>query len=345
VLDNYYLETNPELHELHYFAGIAYRETGEYEKSISHLNDSLRYKKIEYKQDDRVFYELSKTYKELGSLTAYHNSLEFAFNMNPQNSTYSKELGISFYNTRKKEKAIYYLEEYISLVDDGEIDSDIYLKLAGLNIDKQKFLRTQDYYQQYLKKNDNDGQIYFALGDIAYQKTGNFKLALNSYSKALDFLDEDDLITRSRCHEYSADIFLKQLKYDNAITAYMNAIEIEELFVQKIDDKKVEIENLELKLDELKRELLKQNNYVKYNEYQFQSQELERMKYEKLQLDYQYTKFNPGERRWNLAVSFEQTNQLDNAVRYYQESIRFNYNPNKSRDRIKKIQLKIKRGY
>lgn len=345
VLENFYLEENAKLHELHYNAGIAYRKTGEYEKSVSHLYDSLRYKKIEYGKDDKIFYELSQTYKDMEKQTAYHNALEFAFNMNPQNYKYSLELGNALYNTRKKQKSIYHLEQYLSLVDEESLDSEVYMKLAGLYIDTGKYLRTEEYYRKYLAKDSENGAIYFALGDISYNKTGNFNLALQSFSQALQYLEEDDYIKKSQCHEYTADIYKKRLYYGKAIESYLKAIEEEEIFLQFIDDKRTEIENLQTEIDDLKRQLLKQNDFVKYNEYQFQSQELERLKNEKINLEYQYKKFNSGERRWNLAECYERSEQYDKALVYYEESIRQNFNPNKARDRIKKIRLKLKRGY
>ncbi len=345
VLENFYLEESTELHELHFQAGIAYRELGEYVKSVSHLQDSLRYKKLEYNVDDRVFYELSQTYKLMEKKRAYHNALEIAFNLNPQKPSYSKELGTQLYKTRYRQKSIYHLEQYIALIDDDEIDDKVYLMLAGLYIDTGKFLRAQDYYQRYLEKNDDDGEIYFALGDIAYTRTGHFDLAMQSFNRALQHLDDDEHIKRSQCHEYIADIHKKRLRYAEAVDSYQAAVEIEEIFQQRIDEKKAQIEKLEQELDELKRDLLKENDYVKYNEYQFQSQELERLKQEKEELDYEYSKFSPGLRRWNLAECYEKLEQYDMSLRYYEESIRVNYKANQARDRIKKIRLKIKRGY
>lgn len=341
----FFIEDNNKLYTLHLYAGRCYYNLTEYDRSLNHYYQALRFKPLEFQKDDKIFYEISQTYKKLNLNVNYLRTLETAYTLNPERYEYSLELGNALYRSTEKKKAIYHLERYVRARGDDIGDPAIFLKIGNLNEDIGRYLETVKYYKKYLEKKPDDGYIHFALGYLAYKRTGNFPLAITSFDKSLENLPENDILRRSKANEYKADIYLKERDFERATNLYRETITYQDRILADIEKKKKEILQIRDQIQKLKSSLIKEQDFNKFTEYQYRSDERGRMELENREKNYEFNKLNAGKVRWNLAESYERMGKLKRAIDYYRESISFNYNANKAREKIIKLRLQIKRGY
>ncbi|MCU0846449.1 MAG: tetratricopeptide repeat protein [Spirochaetes bacterium] len=339
----FFIEDNSEIFNLHLYAGRNYYKLSKYDISLNHYIQSLRFKLIEYNKDDIVYYEISQVYKKTNQFNAYVNSLETAYTLNPGKNEYSLELGKALYNTSQKKKSAFHLERYIKSADD--FPPEIYLMLGNLNEDLGRYLETEKYYAEYLKKKPEDGHIQFALGHIAYLRTGNYQLAETCLNRALQRLPEAEIFRRSKSYEYKGDMAMNNLEFVEAASYYLETIKYQEMIESDIKQKREKIDELKNKINALKSFLLKEQDFDKYDEYETLLEELGKREIILKQRQNEFNKFNSGRIRWNIADSFERVEKLEEAMKYYRMAISFDYNSNDAREKITKIMLKIKRGY
>ena len=342
--EHFFIEDNPEISSLHLYAARCYFKLSNNDYSLNHYVQSLRYKKVEEKKDDVIYYEIAQVFKKGGYFNAYINALETAGSLNKSNYAYSLELGRALYRTDMKKRAIYHLERYINGTEEA-VSPELYLMLGNLYEDIAKYLETEKYYIKYLEKKPDDGHIQFALGYIAHQRTGNYTLALQSFDKALKLLPENEIFKKSKTYEYKADIALQELEFDNAILFYTETIKYQDKIAGDIKNKKTEISDLNLTIRDLKSSLLKVENFEKYEEYENLMDKKGKKEIELRQLENEYNKLNAGRVRWNIAYSLERIEKYNDAIKYYRDCIAFDYNPNMARKKIINLELKIKRGY
>ena len=343
----FFIEDNAELAELHLFAGRCSVHLNKKKDGLNNYIQSLRYRKIELQRDDVIFYEISqvfKTYNEPLYFKGYIDALEQAYTLNQTEYKYSHELGNALYTTKEIKKAIFHLRRYIENTEDA-IQPDIYLKLASLYEGIEKYLETEKYYNEYLRLKPDDAEILFALGHIAYLKTGNYILAESFLQRALRILKEDDIYRRSKSYEYLGDMLFNNLKYTRAIEHYRQCINYQRTILNSIDDNKTKRAEKTAEINKLKEALINHKEFDKYEEYEILVDERNKIDRDIENLQLEFTKLQPGKVRWNLAVSYEKTEQYEEAITYYREAITYNYNSNNARDMIIKLQLKIKRGY
>lgn len=340
----YFIENNPELFKLHRFAGLCAYNLREYDSAVSHYYQCFRFKEIEFVSDSAVFYELSRVYKEAGYFRAYLNSLEQACSLDKANAEYALELGRALYAGRDKKRSILYLERYLSIKGKAE-DLNDYILLANLHSDINRYLATADYYRKYLAKKSDDAPVIYALAFICYNNVGSLDEALALFKRALELLPGDDILRRHKCNEYSGDILYRNLKFQEAFEAYSRTVEYENKIDSAVKQKKDEIIDMRKTARELKTSLLKQKNYEKFKEYQLLERRIEIMEYELIQQNYERRKLSSGKVRWNSAEILEKMERNEEAIKYYQASADFNYKAPQARERIIKLQLKIKRGY
>lgn len=343
-VDSFFIEEHKELSTLHLVAARSYAGLRKYNYALSHYIQCLRFKHLEYNSDDRIFYEIARIFREQRFIDAYRDTLEKAWTLNPTNAAYSLELALSLYGTAQKKKAIYHLERYLSMSAD-EPDPALYLKLGNLNEDIGRYLETEKYYRKYLEKKPHDGATHFALGCIALQRTGNHTLAAASFDQALRYLPEGDLTRRARSHECKGDIEMSELAFGDAIASYRETIGYQERLKQTLDAKKQEVDGLTAKINDLKTQLLKEQDAEKYARYENSLVKKGELELALNDIEVQYKKLNPGRIRWNIADCHEHLEQLEQAIGYYREALFFDYRSNDAREKIVKLQLKLKRGY
>lgn len=352
----FFIEDNPTVSALHLYAArcyfnlskenrsLTYYKTSNYDYSLNHYIQALRYKKVEEKKDDIIYYEISQIFKIGNYFNAYINYLEAASSLNMDNFSYSLELGKALYRTGMKKRAIYHLERYINGTDES-ISPELYLMLGNLYEDIGKYLETEKYYLRYLEQKPDDGHIQFALGHIAYYRTGNYHLALRCLDLALALLPKKEIYKISKAYEYKADIALQELEFENAVKFYSETIAYQDAVAASVNDKKTEIADLSLKIRDLKSSLLRDQTFEQYEEYENFMDKRGRLETELRQIENEYNKLNAGKVRWNIAYSLERMEKLTEAIKYYRDAIAFDYNPNRARQKIINLELKIKRGY
>jgi len=343
----FFIEDNSELADLHFFAGRCASALDKKRESLNHYIQALRFRKIEPLRDDIIFYEIAvvfKTYKDNVFFKGYIDALEQAYTLNPDNPVYSYELGDSLSSTKEKKKAIFHFRRYLENTD-SDVKPEVYLKLGGLYESIDKYLETEKYYNEYLRIKPEDAEILFALGYIAYSKTGNYILAESSLQRALKILKEGDIYRRSKSYEYLGDMAYNNLKYDKALLFYNECInyqvKILELKVKKDEERR----KLTLEINKLKEVLINNKEFEKYEDYEILIDDRNKIDRELEILNLEFNKLQPGRVRWFMAVSYEKIEKYNEAIQYYREAIKYNYNPNDARDMIGKLQLKIKRGY
>jgi tetratricopeptide (TPR) repeat protein len=343
--ESFFIENNPELYKLHTAMGKCLIETKVYDDALNHLYQALRFRAVTYDGEDDVFYLISQANKKSGSEQGYLDALETAYSINERKFDYSLELGKALSHTRDRKRAVYHLERYANAKGSALEDAGIYLTLAGLSEDIGRYLDTEKYYLLYLEKKPDDGFIHFALGHAAFKNTGNYTLAEKELRDAIRILPESEIYRKGKAFEYIGDMKFNTLKWNQAVETYQESIRYQtEAYasIKKCDD---DIAKIDLEINNLKTELLKEKNYVKFNEYQFKEQEKQRIQTDRKEKKYEYEKLEPGRIRWNMAECMERLEKLQESIDYYRQTITFSYKPNEAREKIVKLQLKIKRGY
>jgi len=342
--NGFFIEDNPELVKLHVNAAGCYAALGNSREAISNYTQALRFKNIEPGEDDAIYYAISQVHKKDKQFEGYVIALESAFTLNPEHYDYSLELGKALAPTVKKAKALYHIERYINNKE-NDIDPDLYLLAGNLSEDTGYYLKTQDYYQKYLSEKKDDGAIHFALGYIAYAKTGNHNLALSSFTKTLELLPETDIYRRSKAHEYTADIALSDLQFKKAIEHYSETIRYQKQVLEQIESSKDKIREISQRINALKIKIISEQNYDSFREYESLEEEKGKLALALNKERRQYELLNCGTVRWNTASAYERIGEYENAIEFYRQAISFDYRSNDSREKIIKLQLKIKRGY
>lgn len=342
--EHFFMEENKDISTLHLFAARAYFKSNNLDYSLNHYIQSLRYKKIELKKDDVVYFEISQVFKKGNFFNAYINAIETAISLNPNNYSYSLELGTALYKTSMKKKSIHHLERYVSMTNE-EVTPELFLMLGNLYEDTAKYLETEKYYIKYLEKKPDDGYIHFALGHIAFLKTGNYSLATTSLDLARKLLPGKEIFRISKIYEYKADIALQELEFKDAVDFYTETIKYQDKIKLEMKNKKAEIDELSLRIRNIKSSLLREENFERFEEYENLLDVKGKRDFEFRQIENEYSKLNAGKVRWNIAFSLERMEKLIEAIPFYRDSIEYNYNANDARKKIINLELKIKRGY
>jgi tetratricopeptide (TPR) repeat protein len=345
--NGFFIEDNSELSELHLFAARCSVHLSRKQDGLNHYIQSLRFKKIELQKDDIIYYEtaqLLKTYNDLLYFKGYIDALEQAYTLNKTEYKYSYELGNALYTTKENKKAIFHLKRYVENTQ-NTIEPEVYLKLACLYEGIEKYLETEKYYNEYLRLKPDDAEILFALGHIAYLKTGNYIMAESFLTRALTILKDNDIYRRSKSYEYLGDMLFNNLKYKRAIEHYKQCINYQTSMLQTIDSKKNKRAEKNAEINKLKEVLINNREFEKYEEYEILVDERHKIDKEIESLQLEFTTLQPGKVRWFIAVCYEKIDQYEEAINYYREAINYNYNSNNARDMIIKLRLKIKRGY
>ncbi|MCX7679391.1 MAG: tetratricopeptide repeat protein [Spirochaetes bacterium] len=340
--EGFFIEENEELSTLHLYLARCYRKQEKYDYALNNYVQALRYRIIKPQRDDVIFFEIAELYRDANYPDAYARMLEAAYELNPTKPEYSLKLGLALSKTNQKKKSIFHLERYIRAA--GEVDDpQLFLVLGNLYEDTGRYLDTVENYKKYLAKKPEDGYIHFALGYLAYKRTGNFSLARNSFLEAKKFLPEDDILRRSKINEYLGDIHLKDLEFEKAAEAYKSTAKYQEEILADIRMKIDEIKKIQEEIKKIKATVTKKDEQG-LDVYTRQDKKGE-LELKRKQQEYLFTKLNAGKVRWNLAYSYERMGNLDEAIQYYKQAIDFDYNATGAREKIRKLQLKIKRGY
>ncbi|HPI13842.1 MAG: tetratricopeptide repeat protein [Spirochaetota bacterium] len=343
--EGFFIENNIELHNLHLGAARCLFRLGRLDDSLNHYGQCLRFKEPEPGKDDVILSEIADVFRGRGDAGAYARALEAAYALNPENREHSRRLGIALYRTADRKKAIFHLERYVRWKGEGLEEPGLYLLIANLNEDIGNYLETARFYREYLAAKPDDGHIHFALGHLAFKRTGDWGLARASLSRALELLPEGDIFRRSKAYEYSADMAMKDLEFEKAADLYGRTIVYQDRIKKRLEEKDREIEKLASDIRGVKSSLFKKPDFDTYNRYEFLMEEESRLRTERKEGLYSYSKLNAGRVRWNMAECYERLGKPQEAMRYYRECIAFDYDPSGARDRMVKIQLKISRGY
>jgi tetratricopeptide (TPR) repeat protein len=343
----FFIEENNELAELHVYAGRCSIKLNKKKDALNHFIQSMRFKKYEQMKDDAVFYEISqifKSYKEPAYFKGYIDALEQSYSFNPMNYRYSLELGLALTVTKDKKKAIFHLKKYIENTEE-KIDPELYLRLGSLNEGIENYLEAEKYYNEYLRFKPENAEILFGLGYISYYRTGNYILAESSLKRAVQILKEEDYYRRSKSFEYLGDMSYNNLKYEKAIAFYSECIVYQNKILEKTSLKETERKAVIDEINILKDALINSKQFERYEEYEILKDAKSKLDREIENLNLEFNKLHPGRLRWYMAESNEKTGKYDEAIKYFREAIKYDYFPNEAREKIIKLQLKIKRGY
>ena len=344
--EGFFIENNPELSQLHLYAARSSSRLLKRRDALNHYIQALRFRELEFSRDDVIFYEIAAVFKSYNSpeyFRGYTDALEQAYTLNAGNYTYSYELGMALSSTREVKKSIFHLERYVENTPDASPET--FLQIASLYQSSGKYIEAEKYYNSYLREVPENGAIHFALGHLAYERTGNYLLAESSLQAALTYLDEKDIYRRSKCYEYMGDMAMSSLKYVKALFMYRSTIEYQNEVLGQIDSLGESVKEVKRAVDDLKRDLIQNKDFEKYEEYEIMMEQLGEVEREMEILKNSFSRLNPGKVRWNVAEIYEKTEENQSAIEYYRESIKYNYRSSEARDRIIKLQLKIKRGY
>ncbi len=345
--EGFFIEENNQLFVMHFDLGRCYYEMHQDDKALNNYYQALRFHSIIPGKDDAIFYQIAWTFKKMKKKRAYLHNLETAYELNPEKIEYSLELGRELYLSKQPKKSIFHLNRYIKSVGDAikKENLDIYIKIANLNEKIGNYLETAKYYQAYLKKNPKDSYINFALGYIAYKHVGNYQLALKSFQNVLKIMPKNEIWRISKSYEFIGDMLYSNLKFKEAISAYLQTIKYQDMILNEIEILEKKTEALAEKIYNLKRLLLKNKTDNNFNEYQLQVQEQASLKYQITRKYYEFNKLNRGKVFWNTAEIFEKLENYQESINYYQKAISINYKPNKAQKKIKYCKGILERGF
>ncbi|TAL36435.1 MAG: tetratricopeptide repeat protein [Spirochaetes bacterium] len=341
----FFIEENAELSGLHLDAARCLVAMEEYQSSLNHYYQSLKFKTVEYEKDDVIYHEISEIYGKLNQWRGQIDALESAYSLNPKKFGYSLELGKLYYRTADKKRAIFHLDRFVEAEPGAGSEPSLFLMLANLHQDTGKFLKAVEYYKKYLEIKPDDAQIRFGLGYLAFANTGDYSLARQSLEKALTLLPADDLYRRSKANEYLAEMAMKDLEYARAAELFLNTVKFQDEIKALLGKKDQELASFNTSLKQLRGSLMEGKKPELYPEYEMKLEELARLERDRKRIFYEYERLGAGKSRWGIATAFERLRKFDEAIRYYKEAVLFNYNPAEARDRLQKLQLKINRGY
>ena len=342
----FFIENNPELSNLHLYAARSSSRLNKRNDALNHYVQALRFREIVYKRDDKIFYEIGEVFKSYNSpefFRGYTDALEQAYSLDMDNYNYSYELGMALSSTREIKKALFHLERYVQAT--SEPSAEVLLKIASLYDSSGRYIEAEKNYNRYLMMEPANGEIHFALGYLAYSRTGNYNLAESSFQAALQHIGENDIYRRSKCFEYMGDMAFSNLKYEKASLMYISTINYQNKIQDNIDAAKTELEKIKAEANVLKQELIRNKDFEKYEEYEILQEELGEKERAFENLKNSFNRLNPGKVRWNLAEINEKKDKNEEAISYYRESIKFDHKSGEARKKIEKLQLKIKRGY
>lgn len=360
----FFIEENPELADLHLYAGKCSMKLGKKRDSLNHYVQSLRFRRITNERDDEIYFQISQVFKSMNSkayFKGYVDALEQAYSLNSMKYEYSYELGLSLYTTTEQKKAIYHLERYLSL--SGKTDAEVLLKLANLYESIGNYLNAEKYYNEYLRLNPDDVNAIFGAGYIAYYRTGNYTLAEFMFQGVLQKGTVKDTYKLAKSNEYLGDMYYSNLKLDKAIKYYIDSTVFHVQAAQEVAAKEKEKAEIDGRINEIKMNIINNKDSMKYDDYKNLLDEYEGLLDEQGEIDseLQILKYNlkllcPGKVQWSIALCYhkkgdradgmqEKKDNYSEAIRYYREAMREDYNTDKAREIILKLQLKIKRGY
>ena len=159
------------------------------------------------------------------------------------------------------------------------------------------------------------------------------------------YLPEDRIVMRSKAYEYKGDMSYRDLEYDEAEKNYLEAVAYQDRVKADIENIKQELLKFDEKLDRLKAVLIEKSDFDQYEEYEFLKDQRAKKELELVEMQKEYKKLNRGHVLWSLARINEKKEKYDDAIGYYRRVIAFDYKAGDARERIIKLQLKIKRGY
>jgi Tfp pilus assembly protein PilF len=343
-VSNFYLPENEQLAQIHKLAAMAHDGLKNYNAALNNFVQALRYSQPGKSTDYEIFYKIAQVYRKMGLPQAYYDFMYSAIIFNPDKIEYNLELGQALARTPNIENAIYYLERYINL-SNGNVAPEIFSLLGRLCENLGRNPDAQNYYMQYLKERPDDAEVLFALACLAFKKTGNFKLAFESFSKALSQLPETDIFRRAKSFEYQGDMAMRDLNFEDAISFYMQTIEYQNLLRNKIDDDKKKSDELDAQIRALRIQIINEQSFENVRRLNELNETRGQLDIDLRDLRFQFSRLAPGKVRWNLATALKLTDQLERSIQYFRECIFFDYKTFEARENISKIQLKIRRGY
>jgi len=340
----FFIEENNRVADLHILAARCHEGIGEYRPAVNHCYQSLRFRIITRGRDDAVFALMASLFSRMKETIATINCLEAAAPLAPDKYEYSLELAEILYRRNDPKRAIYHYENYLSRTRESA-DPDIYLKLGNLYEITGRYLETERYYSLYLEKKPDNPAIFYALGVIAFRHTGNHPLAFSSFGRALDLLPPDDILRQARCREYMGDMYRSDREYALAVENYRQSILFEKKIREDLDAMRSELAEMETRISNIKKGLLKKPSFDDYEELQIlqNNKAKKEMLFKTRESDLE--KLHPGVVRWNLAECLELLERLPEALDAYRDCVEAGYRAYEARERIKKIRLKITRGY
>ncbi len=308
----FFIEDNPELADLHLYAGKCSMKLGKKKDSLNHYVQSLMFRRITAERDDEIYYQISQVFKSMNNqiyFKGYVDALEQAYALNSMKYEYSYELGMALYPTTEQKKAIYHLERYLSL--SGKTDADVLLKLANLYESIGNYLNAEKYYNEYLRFNPEDVSAIFSTGYIAYYRTGNYTLAEFMFQGVLQKCSKKDAYRLAKANEYLGDMSFSNLKFDKAIQYYTDSTVFHRQAKQDVSTKEKEKAEIDTRINELKINIINNKDLLKYDDYKNLLDEYEGLldeqgeKESELQLlKYNLKQLCPGKVQWDIALCY-----------------------------------------
>jgi tetratricopeptide (TPR) repeat protein len=223
------LKDNPENGEAHYYLAVCYKEKGDYEKMLTHLEkaEQLYPKKLEdyekLRQDAWTkLFDSGKSKAEQEKWEEARQDFMLASRLLPSRYEAFSNLGYVwqyldnndssyFYYTRAYEiapEAILVLENYASLcfnIGKYDLAENLYKKilekdpnhanamarLGDILAEKEDYQTAVDYYNRALDVEQDNCNLWFRLGVLYFQEMKETDSAITAFSRAVDYCPDD----------------------------------------------------------------------------------------------------------------------------------------------------------
>ena len=227
------LEQNPENGEAHYYIAQCYKEKGEYEMMLPHLDaaEKLYPKKAEKIGDLRkeawtALFDSGKENAKNKKWEDARDDFELAIKVFPERFEAFTNAGYVWQHLGDNDSAYYY---YSSAYEMSPDEMAVLENFANLCFSIGRYDEAKGLYQKLLEKDPNDAQAMEMLGQI-YDIEGNFQEAVDHYSRALDIASDNCYIWLNLgilyFRQFEDTLHTKPEYSDSAINAYSRALEL-----------------------------------------------------------------------------------------------------------------------